>query len=90
MGWENKNCRKYLITSNSDKNEYPIYLHDKYNVTYPNNLSIKDNKYYISEYGVEHLIERGTVVSDHNVPKEFLEEVEKTGVWKFNGDPNGS
>jgi len=89
--WENKNCRKYLITSNSDKNEYPIYLHDKYNVTYPNNLSIKDNKYYISDYGVGHIrTDRGTVVSDHNIPKEFLEEVEKTTVWKFNRDPNGS
>ena len=88
--WENKDCRKYLITSDNDKNEYPIYLHDKYNVTYPNNLSIKDNKYYISPYGVNNRSDRGTVVADHNIPKEFLEEVEETTVWKFNRDPNGS
>jgi len=88
--WENKDCRKYLITSDSDKNEYPIYLHDKYNVAYPNNLSIKDNKYYISEYGVGNISDRGTVISDHNIPIEFLKEVEETTVWKFNRDPNGS
>lgn len=88
--WENKDCRKYLITSSDDKNEYPIYLHDKYNVAYPNNLSIKDSKYYISDYGVVGRSDRGTVVSDHNIPKEFLEEVEETTIWKFNRDPNGS
>ena len=85
--WENKICDKHLITTDDCKNEYPIHLHDKYNVAYPNNLVITDNKYYISNYGVSHLSDRGTVVADHNIPKQFLKEVEETTVWKFNRDP---
>lgn len=85
--WENKNCQKLLITTNDDKNEYPIHLHDKYSVAYPNNLVINDNKYYMSNYGVAHITDRGTVVADHNIPKEFIREVEETTPWRFNEEP---
>ena len=84
--WENKTCEKYIITSNEGK-EYPIHLHDKYNVSYPNNLVIKDGKYFISDYGVQHISDRGTVVADHNIPKEFIKEVEETTPWRFNNEP---
>ena len=86
--WENKNCQKLLITTNDDKNEYPIHLHDKYSIAYPNNLVINDNKYYMSNYGVAHITDRGTVVADHNIPKEFIREVEETTPWRFNEEPN--
>ena len=41
--WENKNCQKLLITNNNSEDEYPLHLHDKYNVAYPNNLVIENN-----------------------------------------------
>jgi hypothetical protein len=85
--WQDKNCQKLLIISNAE-NEYPIHLHDKYNVAYPNNLVINDNKYFISNYGVGKISDRGTVISDHNIPKEFIKEVEETTLWKFNEEPN--
>ena len=84
--WLDKNCQKLLIISN-EGNEYPIHLHDKYNVSYPNNLVIKDNKYYISNYGVMHIRDRGTVVADHNISEDFIKEVEETTSWKFNEEP---
>ena len=86
--WENKNCQKLLITNNNSEDEYPLHLHDKYNVAYPNNLVIENNKYYISKYGVEHISDRGTVVADHDIPKEFIKEIEETTSWKFNEEPN--
>ena len=85
--WKNKNCQKLLITSKNSEEEYPIHLHDKYNVSYPNNLVIKDNKYFISNYGVGHISDRGTVISDHNISEDFIKEVEKTTSWKFNEEP---
>jgi len=87
--WKDKTCQKLLITCDDNRNEYPIHLHDKYNIAYPNNLIIKDNKHFISNFAMGKLIKsRGTVVADHNIPKEFIKEIEETTPWKFNKDPS--
>lgn len=90
--WKDKKIEKLLITTESSENEYPLYLHDKYNVSYPNNLELKDGKYYVCLFGIiRHDNEKtgcGTVISDHNIPIEFKNEVEQTTPWSFNGDPS--
>lgn len=87
--WEGKTCDKLLIT-NVDKNEeYPYTLHEKYNVSIPNNLEIKNSKFYVSDYGTVDSGGCGTVVADYNISKEFIKEVEETTTWTFNKDPNG-
>ncbi len=86
--WKDKTCDKLLIT-NVDKNEeYPMNLHEKHNVSVPNNLEYKDNKFYVSDYGTNNG-GCGTVVADHDISKEFIKEVEETTTWTFNKDPNG-
>ena len=86
--WKDKTCDKLLIT-NVDKNEeYPMNLHEKHNVSVPNNLEYKDNKFYVSDYGTSNG-GCGTVVADHDISKEFIKEVEETTTWTFNKDPNG-
>ena len=85
--WKDKTCDKLLIT-NVDKNEeYPMNLHEKHNVSVPNNLEYKDNKFYVSDYGTNNG-GCGTVVADHDISKEFIKEVEETTTWTFNKDPN--
>lgn len=91
--WENKNIQKLLITTNDSSNEYPMYLHEKYNVAYPNNLTIDaDGKYFCSNFGITNHANKvtgaGTVISDHNIPEEFIKEIEKNKKWKFNEEPN--
>ena len=90
--WKDKKIEKLLITTESSENEYPLYLHDKYNVSYPNNLELKDGKYYVCLFGIiRHDNEKtgcGTVISDHNISIEFKNEVEQTTPWSFNGDPS--
>lgn len=90
--WKDKNIEKLLITTENSENEYPLHLHDKYNVSYPNNLELKDGKYYVCLYGIiGHDNKKtgcGTVISDHNIPVEFINEVEQTTPWSFNQDPS--
>ena len=85
--WEGKTCDKLLITTLHAEEEYPIHLHEKYEVALPNNLEYKDNKFYVSKYGTDHDKGCGTVVSDFKIPKEFVQEVESTTHWKFNEEP---
>ena len=86
--WEHQSCDKLLIT-NVDKNEeYPMNLHEKHNVSVPNNLEYKDNKFFVSDYGTSNG-GCGTIIADHNISKEFINEVEETTTWTFNKDPNG-
>ena len=89
--WKNKNVEKLLIVNNSAIASYPIDLHIKYGVKFPNNLEIKeDGNYNVTQYGTMgpgHGV--GTVVADHNISKEFIKEVEDTTTWTFNKDPNG-
>jgi len=90
--WKDKNIQKLLITTNDSTNAYPIHIHDKHNVMYPNNLNIKDNVYYCSQFGItNHDIKTtgcGTVISDHNIPDAFIKDIEETTEWKFNEEPN--
>ena len=30
----------------------------------------------------------GTVIADHDIPKEFIKEIEETTDWTFNEEPN--
>lgn len=91
--WENKNIQKLLITVEDNSIEYPIHLHNKYNVSYPNNLHIDAHgKYFCSNFGVtnhdDQVTGAGTVIADHNIPKEFIKEIEETTDWTFNEEPN--
>ena len=91
--WKDKNIEKLLITTNDSSNEYPIHLHDKYGVSYPNNLEIGDNgKYFGSIYGITNhnnqLTGSGTIIADVNIPIEFIKEIEETTDWTFNEEPN--
>ena len=55
--WEHQSCDKLLIT-NVDKNEeYPMNLHEKHNVSVPNNLEYKDNKLSNLALSEEYLID---------------------------------
>lgn len=85
--WKDINIQKLLITHNDSTVEYPFYLHDKYNVAIPNNLEIKNSKYYVSDYGT---VDGGcgTIIADHNISKEFIKEIEETTTWTFNKDPS--
>ena len=85
--WEYKNIQKLLITTKTPNNPYPIDLHVKYGVEFPNNLEITDNDYFVSDYGIGDSNYRGTVIADHNIPQEFIKEVEETTQWKFNEEP---
>jgi len=86
--WKDKTCDKLLIT-NVDKNkEYPMNLHKKHSVSVPNNLEYKDNKFFVSDYGTDNG-SCGTIIADHNISKEFINEVEETTTWTFNKEPNG-
>ena len=84
--WKNINCDKLLITTLDSDTEYPLHLHDKHNVRYPNNLKIKNGKYYVTNYGSD--VGCGTIIADHNIPKDFVKEIEETTMWKFNEKPN--
>jgi hypothetical protein len=91
--WQDKNIQKLLITTENSSNEYPIHLHDKYHVSYPNNLHIgEDGKYFCSIFGITNhnnqLTGAGTVIADQNIPLEFIKEIEETTNWKFNEEPN--
>ena len=86
--WDGIQCDKLLITTLNVDEEYPIHLHSKYDVALPNNLEIKDGKYYVSLFGTDRLKGCGTIIADHNISKEFVKEVEETTHWKFNEDPN--
>ena len=89
--WKNKNVEKLLIVNNNSLASYPIDLHIKYGVEFPNNLEIKeDGNYIVTQYGTigpSHGV--GTVIADHNIPKEIIKEVEETTSWAFNKEPNG-
>ena len=86
--WKDKTCDKLLITNLDKSEEYPLHLHNKYDVALPNNLEYRDNKFFVSDYGTSSG-GCGTVVSDHNISKEFIKEVEETTTWTFNKDPIG-
>ena len=88
--WENKNVEKLLIVNTDHLANYPIDLHIKYGVQFPNNLEIKeDGNYVVTQYGTLDEGEgAGTVVTDHNIPQEFIKEVEETTTWRFNEEPN--
>jgi hypothetical protein len=91
--WENKNIQKLLITTSDSSNEYPIHLHEKYNVAYPNNLTIgAHGKHFCSNFGITNhdnkVTGAGTVIADHNISLEFIKEMEETTEWKFNAEPN--
>ena len=86
--WDGIQCDKLLITTLNVDEEYPIHLHSKYDVALPNNLEIKDGKYYVSLFGTDRLKGCGTIIADHNISKEFVKEIEETTHWKFNEDPN--
>lgn len=91
--WKDKTIQKLLITTEDSSNEYPIHLHDKYNVSYPNNLDIgAHGKYYGSNFGITNHDNQktgsGTVIADINIPLEFIKEIEETTEWKFNEEPN--
>lgn len=84
--WLNKNVQKLLITGSG---EYPYHLHIKYDVAVPNNLEIIDDKYFVCHFGVSDYSGRvGTVIADHNIPEEFIKEIEETTEWKFNAEPS--
>ena len=85
--WKDINIQKLLITHNDSTVEYPFHLHDKYSVAIPNNLEIKNGKYYVSDYGTNDG-GCGTIIADHNISKEFIKEVEETTTWTFNKDPS--
>ena len=87
--WENKTCDKLLITSLHKGEEYPFHLHQKYDVSIPNNLEYIDNKFYVSGYGTDNEKGCGTIIADYNIPKEFVKEIEATTHWKFNEEPSG-
>ena len=87
--WKNKTCDKLLITNVNKNEEYPFSLHEKYNVSIPNNLEYKDNKFFVSDYGVDIGDGCGTIIADHNISKEFVKEIEETTTWTFNKEPNG-
>lgn len=86
--WKDIKCDKLLITTFNPSDEYPIHLHEKYNVALPNNLEIQNNKFYVSEYGTDNDKGCGTIIADHNIPVEFIKEIEETTPWKFNEEPN--
>ena len=86
--WKNVKLEKLLITSKDLYAEYPYDLHVKYNVPLPNNLIIKDNKFYMSHHGTDETMGAGTIIAAENIPEEFIREVEETTCWKFNEEPN--
>lgn len=91
--WHDKNIQKLLITTENSSNEYPILLHDKYHVSYPNNLYIgEDGKYFCSIFGITNhnnqVTGAGTIIADTNIPLAFIKEIEETTDWKFNEEPN--
>jgi hypothetical protein len=85
--WADKTCNKLLITNTNKNKEYPLHLHEKYDVALPNNLEYRDKKFYVSDYGT-HNGGCGTIIADHNISKEFIKEIEETTTWAFNKDPS--
>jgi len=85
--WEDIQIEKLLITSEDLYAEYPYHLHVKHNVLIPNNLIIKDNKFYMSDHGTDETMGAGTIIASNHIPKEFIKEVEETTCWKFNEEP---
>lgn len=96
--WKDINISKLFIHCDDISTPYPIHLHDKYDVLYPNNLHFIGDDYFVidlqgfveSSFQNEKTFVRsgGTFVIDNNVPAEFIREVEESTSWKFNADPD--
>ena len=83
--WKNINLQKLVVQAPAGAS-YPMHIHDKYNVAYPNNLQIHDSgEYEGSLVGKGHIT--GTIIADHNIPLEFIKEFEETTSWRFNEEP---
>jgi len=87
--WADKNLQIISISNDDPTTPYPIDLHDKYGVTYPNHLVLRDDgEYYayvlgnvrrtIDPLDGDGCISAVTVLCDRNIPSEFMQELEKT------------
>ena len=88
--WKDISCDKLLIANKNYQEEYPMNLHKKHNVSIPNNLDLMNGKFYVHSpelYSTKN-DGCGTIVADHNIPEEFIKEVEETTTWTFNKHPN--
>jgi len=87
--WEHQSCDKYLCFNKDAQEEYPFHLHQKYDVSIPNNLELINGKFFV--HPPARYTSEGdgvcTIVADHNIPTAFIEEVENTTTWTFNKDP---